>query len=1479
MPVNSSFANGLQQRCFLNVRDLKVINYIYTRSYIGLLHSKFFMKQFQRNRKLQVFGMVLGTIIWLANGSNPPDGRTAAPFDSTCNTSICHGTSNTGGYNADLTLSGIPDPIQPGATYSVTLTVTPTAGNPLEAGFQLVVVDGNNVDAGDLSAADAQTGTNTFNSREYIEHRGGKLFNGNPVTWTFNWQAPTGGVAGNTIKFYHIANLCNNNNNASGDFAVSELATYSFTGPPPVSASIISSTNATCNGTSTGSATVEASGGVAPYTYLWSNAQTTATAVNLAAGTYTVTVTGASGSGTATASTTITQPSAITASASNSGPITCNNPTTTATATASGGTGGFTYNWSNGETGNPAVISAAGTYTVTVTDGSGCTKTATVTVTGNLTQPTATAANSGAISCLQGTSTLSGAGSSTGGNFSYLWTTSDGNISSGANSINAVANASGTYTLVVTNNSNGCTRSASTTVASTIDPPGATATGGQISCPNPTTTISASSPTSGVTYNWAGPSFSSTQQNPTVSAAGTYTVTVTNPANGCISTATATVTGNTTPPGVVATAGNPITCANTTTTVNASSGTSGVAYAWTGPGNFTSSQQNPTVTTAGIYTVTVTASNGCASTSTTVVTQNTTQPSAGATGGAITCATSSVTLQGSTNAGTASFAWSGPGGTSNQQNFTVSVFGPYSLTVTNTSNGCTATAATTVINNTTPPTAAASVPGNLNCNNPTLQINGTNSSQGNNFNYQWSTVNGNIVSGVTTLTPTVNAPGNYCITVNNTENGCTATACAVVIQTPPVGTTANSTNVSCNGGSNGTASIVTTGGNGTFTYAWSNSATTASISNLSAGTYVATVTDGENCSSTASVTITQPDVLATNASATGETASGANNGTASAAPGGGTQPYTYLWNNNQTSASISGLAPGNYTVTVSDANNCSAVQTVTVNSFNCTLAATISGINVSCNGAANGSAAVTVSGAANPVTYLWSNSATSSSVSNLGPGVYTVQITDANGCPASLNVSISEPPALSANATATGETAAGANNGSAAALPGGGTAPYTYLWSNNGTGSSISGLAPGVYTVTVTDQNNCSVSQSVNVSAFNCAVSGSISTAPVNCFGNATGAATALLSGGALPVTYAWSNSANTSSISGLTAGVYTCTMTDASGCVAIVSATITQPQALSASVSSTTNVICPTDQNGAAVIDVIGGTSPYQFQWPNGGTGQNLSAGNYTVTITDTNNCSTTQQVSIVSTDNQAPQITCPGNIALCGADIIEYPAPNISDNCALDNIQPVLISGQASGTAFNDGITTQVFRVTDASGNSATCSFTVTINPIPDITIDNITNDGNGAGSGSIFITPVGSTGPYVFIWRKNGEFFSNEEDLTGLSFGVYSLEIQDANGCVGILAPITIVNTVSTLQPDNGVQMTLLPNPARDLLTLKIEGASASYASVVDTRGRLVQEIQETELANSIDVSQLASGMYFLQVRLDNGRWQMLKWVKQD
>lgn len=1334
--------------------------------------------------------------------------------------------------------------------------------------------------------------------------------------------------------------------------------------PPSLTISVISTRNVKCYDTNTGAININPAGGVPPYTYAWSNGATTQDLNNVPAGTYTVTVYGQNDTEGVSDPIEVEGPgSALVLSVENTTPVGCNGILGSATVAASGGwNDSYDYKWQNGQIGETAVNLTPGSHVASVTDAGGCI----VTVTVNMAQPvypTATIAPPGTINCNQPTIQLNATGSSSGPEIEYQWFASaGGHIVSGAMTATPTVDAAGNYTIRVTNTETTCASFASRSVTADLTPPSANAGPTQnISCTVPQATLQGNGSTgANFTYLWTASNGGNivsgeTTLNPVVNAVGNYTLKVTNTTNGCTQTSSTNVTG--TPAPTINTAGGTLNCIASSVTLTTSTNAVSPTFSWTGPNGYVSNLQSPTVNVSGSYNVVVTDSiTTCTSTATANVTSNTNAPGASATGGALTCVITNVTIVATTPDTNATFAWAGPNGfVSNLQNPTVSEAGAYQLVVTDTLNGCTSTATAAVVLNNAPPTASAISPGNLNCNTTQVQLNGTGSSQGANISYVWTASNGgHIVSGENTQTPIVDAVGTYSIMVTDGGNGCTQTASANVAQSPSVvAAISTQTNVLCNGGASGSATVAGTGGNGTYTYAWSNGGNTATISGLIAGTYLVVVTDGENCSATTSAAIAQPDVLLANANATAQSAFGQSDGTATANPTGGTSNYTYAWSNGSNTQTITGLAPGNYSVVVTDANGCTAVQTVTVNSFDCTLAANILGTNLTCNGASNGTAEVFVTAGSNPVTYAWSNGATTPSVSNLAAGLYTVNITDGNNCPAVFSINISEPSVLLANATSTPESATGANNGTATANPTGGTGSYTYAWSTGGNTQTIANLAPGTYTVVVSDENICTTVQTVEVSSFLCVISSDNTIVNVSCAGAANGAITVSLIGGTAPFSYAWSNGGNTATISNLSGGTYTVNVSDANGCEFSSTATVDEPLPYTAWSVQTINPLCPDDATGSATASISGGTQPYSFLWSNGATGNTLSnapAGDYTVQVTDANGCQSSTAVELTATDNVPPTITaqnatlalgnngsvqvtladlaaqfsdncgiagtsispqsfdcsqigqqtvtvtatdlsglsasttaivtvvdnivpvltCPADVVACAYNnVVEYPAPVAQDNCLLaGNGQWELASGLPSGSVFPEGVTNVIYTYTDASGNSGSCDFTVTVTTA--IAFNNIVvnNDLNGQHIGSIDITIEGGTGPFLFLWTdQNGNTVGNAEDVESLGEGTYQVQITDANGCVYTHSDIKLENTVGTKEPKWLSGLSLQPNPTSGFTRIVFSQPVSTTLEIalIDATGRILfTDISEQQTEVVIDCSNLPGGVYSIRFR---------------
>src|SRR5687767_6311149 len=301
---------------------------------------------------------------------------------------------------------------------------------------------------------------------------------------------------------------------------------------------------------------------------------------------------------------------------------------------------------------------------------------------------------------------------------------------------------------------------------------------------------------------------------------------------------------------------------------------------------------------------------------------------------------------------------------------------------------------------------------------------------------------------------------------------------------------------------------------------------------------------------------------------------------------------------------MSGLVAVISTVTVTEANECVWTANATATQP-AVLSASAVASPVLCNGGATGSIALTVTGGTTDYTYVWSNAATTEDLSVHEAVPISVTVTDANGCVAAARATVVKPAVLSAIAVASPVLCNGGATGSIALTVTGGTTDYTYVWSNAATTEDISGLVAGTYTVTVTDANGCVTTASATVTQP-AVLSGSAVASPVLCNGGATGSIALTVTGGTTDYTYVWSNAATTEDISGLVAGTYTVTVTDANGCVTTASATVTQPAVLSASAVASP-VLCNGGATGSIALTVTGGTTDYTYVWSNAATTEDI--------------------------------------------------------------------------------------------------------------------------------------------------------------------------------------------------------------------------------------------------------------------------------
>ena len=362
---------------------------------------------------------------------------------------------------------------------------------------------------------------------------------------------------------------------------------------------------------------------------------------------------------------------------------------------------------------------------------------------------------------------------------------------------------------------------------------------------------------------------------------------------------------------------------------------------------------------------------------------------------------------------------------------------------------------------------------------------------------------------------------------------------------------------------------------------------------------------------------------------------GGSNANATATMTGGTPNYTFAWSNGQTTSTATGLSFGTYTVTVTDANGCSSVTTVSI-SQPTALSSVPSQTNVTCNGG-TGSACVTPGGGTPAYTYAWSPSGGNSScATGLSAGNYTVTVTDANGCTSFSAFTITQPTAVTAVPSSANVSCNGGTNGSASVTAGGGAGGYSYLWSSSQTTSSVTGLSAGNYTITVTDANGCTRTTPFTITQPTVLTASTSIVNNASCFGTSNGSAIANGAGGTAPYGYSWNSAPvqNTQTANNLPAGTYSVIVTDANGCTTPSSATITQPVAIT--LSSTTAMASCGQSNGTATVTATGGTGTYSYLWLGVNPAQttqtlnNVPGGTYNAVVTDANGCNSILSVTV---------------------------------------------------------------------------------------------------------------------------------------------------------------------------------------------------------------------------------------------------------
>lgn len=947
----------------------------------------------------------------------------------------------------------------------------------------------------------------------------------------------------------------------------------------------------------------------------------------------------------------------------------------------------------------------------------------------------------------------------------------------------------GSYFITV-RDANGCLRNVEAYIAEPAEPLAGTIAATDVLCSGESTgSIDITITGGSAPYSYLWSNGASTKDILNIPA-GDYSVTVTD-ANGCVIVLSATVSEpDSKVTGTILSQTNVLCFGESTgsVTIAGSGGTSPYEYK-IGTGDYQSSG-NFINLGAGNYIVTIRDANLC----TADIPVTITQPAAPLSGNTVSLtnvacygdATGSITVAGS--GGTSPYEYSADGGAFQVSGLFTGLDAADHIIIVRDANMCLFSFTVTVTQPSGPLESAILSLEDVKChggNDGRVTVNAS----GGTPPYQYSINSGSSwqSSGVfSNLTA-----GSYIVTIRDSSLCTDVLTVEIDEPSSSLDVSVSKTDVVCYGASDGTATASATGGTPPYNYSWNTVPvqTGASAINLPAGTYIVTVTDLNGCIDTASVTITQPEAISVSAVVTDVLCHGENSGSIVITVVNGTAPFTYLWNNGATTKDLEDITAGTYTVVVTDVNNCNGTTTATVDEPP-PLSVQMNIMNVLCFGESTGAIQLSVSGGTAPYTYLWSNGETTRDINNIPAGLFTVTITDANLCETVVSGDVLQPDneltvaLISVNHV----TEYGGNDGNFTVAASGGTPPYQYMIGSGTPGPTgyFGSLTAGTYIVTAIDANLCTAQISVTISQPSIPLTGfSTSQTDVLCYGGNNGSLTVTGWGGTSPYEYSIDGSTYQTSgtFSNLIAGLYNIRVRDAVMDIVIVPVYISEPEPLQVA-ASYSDLSCRGDSSGTATVTVSGGVWPYSYSWntspvQTNATATGLKAGNYTVTVTDANGCVAAYNIIIGEPESEVSLTVTSVNIPCAegtGGSASVTATGGTPPYTYSWNTSPVQTTQTISGLTAG----TYTVTVTDANGCIKTAMVEI-FSPSP-IVITATVADASCPDSpdGSVSLTVSGGTPPYNVIWEDGSNGLSRSELLPGS----YSVIVTDANACASSL-----------------------------------------------------------------------------------------------
>ena len=613
-------------------------------------------------------------------------------------------------------------------------------------------------------------------------------------------------------------------------------------------------------------------------------------------------------------------------------------------------------------------------------------------------------------------------------------------------------------------------------------------------------------------------------------------------------------------------------------------------------------------------------------------------------------------------------------------------------------------------------------------------------------------------------------------------------------------------NVSCNGFSDGSVTVIGTSSSLPITYQWEQAGnpfgTGESQSNLTAGVYKVIATDAIGCLEELTFVVDEPAQLTIgNCIVQNVTTFMGSEGSVEIPVDGGTQAYSFSWSNGGITNPITDLPAGDYAVTVTDMNGCSTESMCTVQPLSCAnFNATPNSTNISCNGGNDGEINITVLGATGVVSYTWTpNVSNANSATGLTAGAYEIQVIDEALCAETIMITLTEPTLLNAEIDKEDVICFGNMDGNMDLQVSGGVEPFSFIWSNGVTLEDQEGVGPGTYSVSVTDANLCTVTSEVTVTEPTDLVL-TFEIVDVTCNGEETGEIDITVSGGTPGYTFNWADGVMTEDRTDLPAGNYTILVNDANGCAITQEITISEPASLAIDIQIGCEMTFFPGGDAVLTYAISGGFPEYTVTItdslgvivpPNeaGPNWSNLSDGQYDIMVIDAANCATTESFLVCS-------LSC--DLELEAGTTINVSCTNGSDGSATvigtSSAQPITYAWEQAGVTFGtgtsqSGLPAGVYKVIAEDAIGCLEELTFVIDEPTQLVITNCASEPVstvGGSDGSANVTVAGGTESYTYLW-SNG---STTNPAINLEAGEYTVTVTDALGCTA--------ETPCTVQP---------------------------------------------------------------------------------